>query len=59
MVAQVTAIRYKAQLKSPLSLPRGVESKFCNGKPHSSVGRAACETGASPVRVRVCAANQI
>lgn len=31
MVAQVTAIRYKAQHKSPLSLPRGVESKFAMG----------------------------
>lgn len=39
MVAQVTAIRYKAQHKSPLSLPRGVESKFCNGKPSSSIGQ--------------------
>lgn len=39
MVAQVTAIRYKAQYKSPLSLPRGVESKIRNGKPYNSVGR--------------------
>ena len=53
MVAQVTAIRYKAQHKSPLSLPRGVKSKPCNGKPHSSVGRAVCKTDASPVRVRL------
>lgn len=30
MVAQVAAIRYKAQYKSPLSLPRGVESKIRN-----------------------------
>lgn len=30
MVAQVTAIRYKAQHKSPLSLPRGGHTKFCN-----------------------------
>lgn len=38
MVAQVTAIRYKARHKnSPLSLPRGGYTKFRNGKPHSSV----------------------
>lgn len=40
MVAQVTAIRYKAQHKSSLSLPQGVESKLCNGKPSSSIGQS-------------------
>ncbi len=33
MVAQVTAILYKAQNKSPLSLLRGVEYKFAMGSP--------------------------
>lgn len=36
MVAQVTAMRDKAQHKSPLSLPRGGYTKFRNGKSHSS-----------------------
>ena len=40
MVTQVTSIRYKAQHKSPLSLPRGVEYKTCNGKPSSSIGQS-------------------
>ncbi len=41
MVAQVTAIRYKAQHKSPLSLPRGVKSKPRNGRPDSIIKKYA------------------
>lgn len=58
MVAQVTAMRYKAQHKSPQSLPRGGHTKFCNGKPHSSVGRAPeVKTRRSPVRFRLRVTN--
>ena len=33
-------MRTRGGKKSPLSLPRGVESKTCNGKPSSSIGQS-------------------